>query len=322
MTEAELQARSDQSSFRSGFVALAGRPNVGKSTLVNALVGAKVAITSDKPQTTRSAIRGIYTEGDAQVVYVDTPGYHKPRTLLGERLNQVVRAAWADVDLALFVVDGHAGIGRGDQKVADDLRSSGRPALCVVNKVDLLSRQQVAAALVAASRLGDFEEFVPASARTGDALGLLRELVLARMPPGPLYYPPGARTDQPPPAFVAELVREKLLERTRDELPHSIAAVTEDYAEREDGLLEIRVRVFVERESQKGMVIGRRGETIKAVGIEAREEIEALFGRRAFLDLRVRVEKDWQRSAHALKRLGFGTQGLEFGDASGNSQGV
>ncbi len=322
MSEAEPRRPDDQGSFRSGFVVLAGRPNVGKSTLVNALVGAKVAITSDKPQTTRSAIRGIYTQEDAQVVFVDTPGYHKPRTLLGERLNQVVRAAWGDVDLGLFVVDGRAGIGRGDQKVADDLRASGRPALCVVNKVDLLSREQIAAALSAASGLGDFEEFVPASARTGEGLGVLRELVLARMPPGPLYYPAGARTDQPPAVFVAELVREKLLQRTRDELPHSIAALTEDYDERDDGLLEIQVRIFVERESQKGIVIGKGGETLKAVGTAAREEIEALFGRRVFLDLRVRVEKDWQRRAHALERLGFGPQRLEFGDAAGDGQGV
>ncbi|MGH2756136.1 MAG: GTPase Era [Actinomycetota bacterium] len=291
--------------FRSGFVAVVGRPNVGKSTLVNALVGEKVAITSDKPQTTRGAIRGIVDAPGAQLVLVDTPGYHKPRTLLGERLNEVVRAAWSDVDLALFVVDGKAGVGRGDEKVASDLLSAGRPTLAVINKVDAMTPGAIAEALAATSRLGDFEEFVPLSAREGDGVELLRDLVFERIPEGPMYYPPGACRDQPRPAFVAELVREKILARTRDEVPHSVAVVTEDYETREDGLLEIRATIFVERESQKGIVIGKGGANIKVVGTEAREEIEALFGHRVFLDLRVKVEKDWQRRAHALQRLGF-----------------
>ncbi|HEX2241382.1 MAG TPA: GTPase Era [Actinomycetota bacterium] len=291
--------------FRSGFVAVVGRPNVGKSTLVNALVGGKVAIVSDKPQTTRSAVRGIFTSSEAQLVFVDTPGYHKPRTLLGKRLNEVVRTAWSDVDLALLVVDGDAGIGRGDEKVAADLRSMKRPTFCVVNKLDRLPKPKVAQALTAAAALGDFEEYVPVSALKGDGVDLLRELVVARMPEGPMYYPPDANREQPPPMFVAELVREKLLTRTREELPHSIAVVTEEFAERDDGLLEIQANVFVERESQKGIVIGKGGHTLKAVGTEAREEIEALFGRHVFLDLRVKVEPDWQRRAQSLDRLGF-----------------
>lgn len=292
--------------FRSGFAAIVGRPNTGKSTLVNALVGEKVAITSDKPQTTRGAIRGVIDVDDGQIVLIDTPGYHKPQTLLGHRLNEVVRASWADVDVALFVVDGAAGIGRGDKRVASDLASARRPAFCVVNKLDLLSPGEVAAALHAASTLGDFEEFIPVSARTGESVPLLRDLVLARMPEGPMYYPAGTRTDQPPPVFVAELVREKLLHRTREELPHSIAVVTEDYEEREDGVLMIHADIFVERESQKGIVVGKGGASIKAAGTEAREEIETLFGRKVYLDLRVKVEKDWQRRSHALERLGFG----------------
>ncbi|MDQ3952487.1 MAG: GTPase Era [Actinomycetota bacterium] len=283
-----------------------GRPNVGKSTLVNSLVGTKVAITSDKPQTTRSAIRGILDREGVQVVFVDTPGYHKPRTLLGARLNDVVRATWKDVDLALFVVDGKAGIGRGDEKVAADLSTASCPAFCVVNKVDVMGRDAVAAALMRAAAIRDFDEFVPVAARTGENVGVLADLVAARMPEGPMYYPPGTRTDQPPPAFVAELVREKLLSRARDELPHSIAVVTEDFEERDDGLLEIRATVYVERESQKGIVIGKGGETVKAVGTETRLEIEALFGTKVFLELRAKVEKDWQRRAHALERLGFG----------------
>jgi GTP-binding protein Era len=291
--------------FRSGFVAVVGRPNVGKSTLVNALVGGKVSITSDKPQTTRGAVRGILNAPNVQVVLVDTPGYHKPKTLLGSRLNDLVRSAWSDVDLALFVVDGASGVGRGDQRVAKDLRDANRPTLSVVNKTDAMKPHEIAGALAAISAMGEFDEYVPLSAKTGDGVDLLRELIVARMPEGPMYYPEGTNTDQPPPAFVAEVVREKLLARTRDELPHSIAVMTEDYEERDDGLLEVRATIFVERDSQKGIVIGKGGATLKAAGTEAREEVELLFGRKVFLDLRVKVEQDWQRRAHALERLGF-----------------
>ena len=293
-------------SFRSGFVSLVGRPNTGKSTLVNSFVGEKVAITSDKPQTTRSAVRGILNVPDAQVVFVDTPGYHKPRNLLGERLNDVVRAAWSDVDLALFVVDAAGGVGRGDERVAKDLAGTGVATICVVNKIDDAGRPKVVTALSSASELGDFEEIVPISAKTGEGVDLLKDLVLKRLPEGPMYYPEGTSTDQPPPVFVAELIREKLLARTREELPHSIAVTVEEYEERDDGLLWVQARIFVERQSQKGMVIGRGGEVIKAAGTEARLEIEALFGRKVYLDLTVKVEKDWQRRAYALDRFGFG----------------
>jgi GTP-binding protein Era len=295
--------------FRSGFVAVVGRPNVGKSTLVNALVGTKVAITSDKPQTTRSAIRGILDAEGAQVVLVDTPGYHKPRTLLGERLNQVVRGAWSDVDLALFVVDGKAGIGSGDERVTADLASARCPVYCVVNKIDALGKPRTAAALTSAQRLGDFAEFIPVSALSGDNVDVLRNLVVASLPEGPMYYPPGVPRDQPPPVFVAELIREKILSRTHDEVPHSVAVVTEDFEQRDDGLLAISASIYVERDSQKGIVIGKGGSILKAVGTEAREEIETLFGHKVFLDLRVKVEKDWQRHPHALQRLGFTGEG-------------
>jgi GTP-binding protein Era len=291
--------------FRSGFAAVVGRPNVGKSTLVNALVGTKVAITSDKPQTTRGAVRGILDVPGAQIVFVDTPGYHKPRTLLGERLNEVVRQAWADVDLTLFVVDGSTSVGRGDHRVADDLRIAAVPTICVVNKIDRIGKPKIAEALATAAALGEFDEFVPVSARTDEGLPVLSDLVIDRMPEGPQFYPEGTRRDQPPPVFVAELLREKLLALTREELPHSIAVVTEDYVERDDGLLEIEAEVFVERESQKGIVIGRNGSTLKAAGTQARQEIEVLFGRRVFLRSRVKVYKDWQRREHALERLGF-----------------
>lgn len=296
---------SDGSSFKSGFVAVVGRPNVGKSTLLNQIMGSKVAITSDKPQTTRTPIRGILDRPGAQIVFVDTPGYHKPRTLLGQRLNTVVRDAWSDVDLALFVVDGDAGVGRGDDRVAQDLRAANRPTFCVVNKVDRMTPSKIAENLASASKLGDFKEFFPISAKTGDGVDVLVENVIAAMPEGPMYYPAGTRTDQPPPIFVAELVREKLLRRTREELPHSIAVVTEDYEEREDGLLMIRATVFVERDSQKGIVVGKGGETIKAVGTEARHEIETLFGRKVYLELHAKVEKDWQRRSYALEKMGY-----------------
>lgn len=292
--------------FRSGFVAVVGRPNVGKSTLVNALVDAKVAITSNKPQTTRSTIRGILDVPGAQIVFLDTPGYHKPRNLLGERLNEAVRAAWSDVDLTLFVVDGASGVGGGDRLMAEELAQLSTDVFCVVNKIDAISKSEIAQQLSAAATLTDFAEFVPVSARERAGLETLTDLVLQRMPAGPQYYPPGSRTDQPPPRFVAELVREKLLGRTYDEVPHSIAVVTDDYEERDDGLLTIRASIYVERESQKGMVVGKGGETIKAVGTAARHEIEALFGRKVFLELRAKVERDWQKHAHALERLGFG----------------
>lgn len=291
--------------FRSGFVAVVGRPNVGKSTLINSIIGSKVTITSDKPQTTRSTVRGILDRPDSQTVFIDTPGYHKPRTLLGKRLNQVVRDAWQDVDAAMFLVDGYAGVGRGDERVAHDLRAASGPRFCVVNKVDRIGPAKIAEALATAARLGDFDEFYPVSAKTGEGVAELVDDVVGRLPDGPKYYPEGTRTDQPPPKFVAELVREKLLERARDELPHSIAVVTEDFEERDDGLLEIRATVYVERDSQKGIVIGKGGATMKAVGTEAREEIETLFGRKVFLELRAKVEKDWQRRAYALERMGF-----------------
>ena len=294
------------SSYRSGFVAVVGRPNVGKSTLVNALVGDKVAITSDKPQTTRSAIRGVLTTDALQVVFVDTPGYHKPKTLLGQRLNDLVRAAWSGVDLALFVVDAAAGVGRGDARVAQDLAAVGAPSFCVVNKIDACKRDEIAAALAQAASFGDHAEFIPVSARTGEQVDKLRDLVMTRMPAGPLFYPPGMTTDQPPPVFVAELVREKLLSTARDELPHSIAVVTDEYVERDDGILEIHAVIYVERDSQKGIVIGKGGSTLKRAGTETREELEILFGRKVYLELRVKVEKEWQRRPHALERLGFG----------------
>jgi GTP-binding protein Era len=291
--------------FRSGFVALLGRPNVGKSTLLNRLVDAKVSIVSDKPQTTRSQVRAVLTTGDAQVVVLDTPGVHKPRTRLGERLNQSALATLGEVDVVCLMVEAGGGIGPGDRFIADHVTAVATPRLLVVNKVDLARPAEIAAALDEATTLGEFDAFVPLSAKTGDGVGILVDEIVSRLPEGPRYYPEGVVTDQPDAFVIAEIVREKLLAVTREELPHSIAVTVDEIEERPNGVLAARAVILVERPSQKAIVIGRGGEMIKTVGTRAREELEALFGTKVFLETHVRVERDWQRRDHALDRLGF-----------------
>ena len=291
--------------FRSGFVAVVGRPNVGKSTLVNSLVGRKVAIVSDKPQTTRHDARAVLTTEGYQIVFTDTPGFHKPRTLLGTRLNDLVGAATQGVDAIVMVVDAKDGIGRGDAFVYERrVRPVGVPAFCAVNKLDLLRNREEVPQLQAAADLGDFEEIVPVSAKTARGVGMLRDLLLERLPEGPAYYPDGEFTDQPLEIRLAEIVREKALAVTRQEVPHSIAVLVEELEEGE-GLTKIHANLIVERDSQKGIVIGKGGETLKTIGTRAREEMELVLGRRVFLDLRVKVLKEWQRDPKALQRLGF-----------------
>ena len=291
--------------FRSGLVAVVGRPNVGKSTLVNALVGQKVAIVSNKPQTTRRDIRAIRTTADHQIVFTDTPGFHKPRTLLGSRLNELVGQATAGVDVVVLVVDAKAGVGRGDGFVYErQVRQTGVPAICAVNKVDLLRDRAEVPQLQAAADLGAFEEVVPVSAKTGRGLDLLLDLIAARVPEGPPLYPVEQVTDLPLEVRLAELVREQALVVTREEVPHSIAVVVEELEDR-DGLTHVSATIVVERDSQKGIVIGKGGSVLKAIGTAAREEMEALLGTRVFLDLRVKVLKEWQRDPKALRRLGF-----------------
>jgi GTP-binding protein Era len=292
---------------KSGLVALAGRPNVGKSTLLNALLGQKLAIVSDKPQTTRSVVRGVLHRPEGQAVLVDTPGLHKPRTLLGQRLNDLVRGTLSEVDLILMLVDAAAGVGPGDRFLAGELAKVATPRFCVVNKMDAAPRAKMAAALQAAGTLADFAEIVPVSARTGDQLGLLVELVMSHLPEGRPLYPEGHTSDEPEQHLVAELIREKALARVRDELPHSVAVLVEEMGpdpERED-LLVIRAVLFVERASQKPIVLGRGGSGLRDIGTEARAELEALFGTKVYLDLRVKVAKDWQRDPRQLSRLGF-----------------
>ncbi|MBV8950137.1 MAG: GTPase Era [Actinobacteria bacterium] len=300
--------RPDSSSFRSGFVSVVGRPNVGKSTLVNRLVGSKVSIVSDRPQTTRTEVRGVRTTEANQIVFLDTPGVHKPRTLLGERTNERALITLREVDVVCFVVDASGPIGPGDRFVAARVVEAGSPTVAVVNKIDAASRGDVAHRLAQSARLGDFDAFVPVSAATGDGLDALLEEIEARLPEGPRYYPDGVVTDQPETFLVAELVREKLLAVAHDELPHSIA-VTAEPIERGDGargdVLAFRVVIRVERDSQKGIVIGRGGAVLKKAGTDARRELEALLGARVYLDSVVRVDRDWQRRPHALERLGF-----------------
>jgi GTPase len=292
---------------KSGLVALVGRPNVGKSTLLNALLGQKLAIVSDKPQTTRSAVRGVLHRPEGQIVLVDTPGLHKPRTLLGQRLNDLVRGTLSEVDLVLQLVDAAAGVGAGDRFLAAELAKVDTPKLCVVNKMDAASRAKLAAALQAAADLADFAEIVPVSAREGTQLDLLVELILRHLPDGRPLYPEGHTSDEPEQHLVAELIREKALALVRDELPHSVAVLVEELGpdpERDD-LLVIRAFLFVERASQKPIVLGRGGSVLREIGTRARAELEALFGSKVYLDLRVKVAKEWQRDPRQLARLGF-----------------
>ena len=293
--------------MKAGLVALVGRPNVGKSTLLNALLGRKLAIMSDKPQTTRSVVRGVLHRPEGQAVLVDTPGLHKPRTLLGQRLNDLVRGTLGEVDLVCLLVDAVAGVGAGDRFLATEVGEVATPTICVVNKLDAAPRARMAAALQAAAALGDWAEVVPVSARTGEQLDLLVELVFAQLPEGRPLYPEGHVTDEPEQHLVAELIREKALAMVRDELPHSVAVLVDELGpdpDRED-LLVVRATLFVERASQKPIVLGRRGAVLREIGTRARAELEALLGAHIYLDLRVKVAKEWQRDPRQLARLGF-----------------
>ena len=292
--------------FRSGFVTLVGRPNVGKSTLLNQLVGTKVSIVSDKPQTTRNQVRGVLGAPDSQVVFIDTPGIHKPRTELGRRLNQRSLETLEAVDVVCFLVEASAPIGAGDRFIAAALARVETPVVLVVNKVDAAGRGAVAAHLAeAAAILGDFAAFVPLSAATGEGTDALLGEIRSRLPEGPRYYPEDVVTDQPDVFLAAELVREKLLATARQELPHSLAVTVEEIEERPGPLLVMRAVIRVERDSQKAIVIGKGGAILKAAGTAARKELEALLGAKVHLETHVKVERDWQRRPDALDRLGY-----------------
>ena len=290
---------------RSGFVALAGRPNAGKSTLVNAIVGGKVAIVSDKPQTTRREIRGIATADDWQMVLVDLPGVQRPRDLLTERMQRQVERALADADATVFVLNGEQKIGPGDRFIAEALKRARLPVVTVVNKVDLLDRARTVAALAAAAALGVQGEVFPISARDGTGVAELTAELAGLMPEGPFLYPPEHDSDLPEQVRMAELVREQVLLRTREELPHAVEVEVAEMEERDDGLLVITARVWADSDSQKGILIGSGGRMIKSVGSAARREIEHALGRRVHLDLNVRVRKGWRRDEGLLDRLGI-----------------
>ncbi|NDU72927.1 GTPase Era [Actinomadura sp. DSM 109109] len=294
--------------MNSGFACFIGRPNVGKSTLMNALVGTKVAITSSRPQTTRRAIRGIVHRPDAQLVVVDTPGLHKPRTLLGERLDSLVRSTLTEVDVIGFCVPADQPVGPGDKYIARELAGVRKtPVVAIVTKTDLAAPEQVAEQLLAVGRLGEFADIVPCSAESGFQVDLVGDLLISHLPEGMPLYPEGDLTDEPEQVLVGELIREAALEGVRDELPHSIAVVVDEMAPREgrDDLVDVYAHLFVERSSQKGIIIGHKGSRLREVGAAARRQIEALLGTKVFLDLRVSVLKDWQRDPKQLRRLGF-----------------
>jgi GTP-binding protein Era len=290
---------------RSGFVALAGRPNAGKSTLVNRIVGAKVAIVSDRPQTTRREIRGIATGDDWQLVLVDLPGVQRPRDPMTERMQGRVEQALGEADAVLFLLNGEQRVGPGDRFIARTLRDSGRPVVTAVNKVDKLDRAGTASALVVAEELGLEGEIFPVSAKHGAGIGELVAHLVGLMPEGPLLYPPEELSDQPEHVRLAELVREQVLRRTREELPHAVEVQVEELESREDGLMFVEASVWVESESQKAILIGAGGRTVKAIGTAARREIEGATGGRVHLDLRVRVRKGWRRDEGLLDRLGI-----------------
>jgi GTP-binding protein Era len=290
---------------RSGFVALAGRPNVGKSTLLNQLVGEKVAIVSNRPQTTRRAIRGIATLGETQLVLVDLPGVQRPRDPLTERMQRRMEQELRESDAALMILNGQQGAGPGDRFIARAIANAGVPNVIAVNKVDVLDRRQVLDALEQAASLELEGEVFPVSALRGAGVPELVEALVALLPEGPFMYPPEDRTDMPEHVRLAELIREQVLARTRDELPHAVEVEVDEPEENENGLLVVTARAWAETESQKGILIGARGAMVRAIGSAARKEMEALLGRRVHLDLSVRVRKGWRRDDALLDRLGI-----------------
>lgn len=296
----------EQSPHRSGFVALVGRPNAGKTTLTNALVGEKVGIVSNRPQTTRHAIRGVVHKPEGQIVLVDTPGLHKPKSLLGRRLNDVVRDTLSDVDVIVFCVPADQPVGTGDTFIARQLREVQAPVVVVVTKTDAAGRKQVAEQLIAASQLVEAAEVVPVSAVKGDQVGLLGDLLITLLPEGPPLYPEEQTTDEDTERQLAELVREAALEKVFQEVPHSLAVTIEEITRRTDrDLVEVHALLHVERNSQKPMLLGKGGSIIKAIGTEARAGMETLLGARVHLDLHVTVLGEWQDDPKKLNRLGY-----------------
>jgi len=291
--------------YKSGFAALVGRTNVGKSTLLNRMIGRKVAIVSDKPQTTRNKILGVLTADDYQVVFLDTPGFHKPKHRLGEHLVQVALKALREVDIILFLVEADHPPGPGDLFIIDKLKEIKTPVLLVINKVDLVKREELLPLIEQYSKLYDFAEVVPVSALTGDNVAKLLELIARYLPAGPQYYPEDMITDRPESFIMAELIREKVLELTSQEVPHSVAVVIEELKQRPNGVVAVRALIYTERESQKGILIGKGGSMLKKIGQSAREEVENLLGSKIYLELWVKVKEDWRNREGQLRYFGY-----------------
>ncbi|HEY8451097.1 MAG: GTPase Era [Micromonosporaceae bacterium] len=304
MGEQPQSPGADAGTYRAGFACFVGRPNAGKSTLTNAIIGQKIAITSTRPQTTRHVIRGVLHRPDAQLVLVDTPGMHKPRTLLGQRLNDLVRQTWSEVDVIGLCIPANERVGPGDRFISGEIARLRATVIAVVTKSDLVGPARLAEQLVAVSQLGEFAEVVPVSAVTGFQVSTLVDVMIRYLPESPQLYPDDMVTEQPEHVMIAELIREAALEGVRDELPHSIAVLVEEI-QREGDLTRIYADLYVERPSQKAIVIGRRGSRLRDVGSRARASIEELLGTRVYLDLHVRVAKEWQRDPRQLRRLGF-----------------
>ena len=296
--------------YKSGFVGIIGRPNVGKSTLMNRILGQKIAIMSDKPQTTRNKIQGIYSDDEMQVIFLDTPGVHKPQHKLGEYMNKAATGMVGDVDIIFYLIDATAKIGGGEEFIAAQLKKVKAPVFLIVNKIDLIQPPQVLKVIKTYSRLLDFAEVVPVSALNGENVDELLLTLKKYLPKGPQYYDPDQITDQPERAIMAEIIREKIFLNTRDEIPHSVAVAVTEYSVRENGALYIGAAIYVERESQKGIIIGKGGKMLKEIGSAARPEIENLFGNRVFLDLRVKVKKDWRNKDNLLKNFGYDKKDL------------
>ena len=292
-------------SIRSGFASIIGRPNVGKSTLINSLIGHKIAIISDKPQTTRNQIRGIFTTEHGQVVFIDTPGMHKPRHRLGEFMVEVARRTLKEVDLILYVVDAAVEFGGGEQYILDQLTKVTTPVFLIINKIDLVTRPELLKVIEIYKSKGQFAEIVPVSAVKRDNLDRLSQVIFDYLPEGPYYYPTDMISDQPEYMIMAELIREKVLLLTREEIPHSVAVEVEEVKVRSNDLVYLRAVIYVERDTQKGILIGKQGKMLKEVGKLAREDIQNLLGNQVYLDLWVKVKKDWRNNPVALSSLGY-----------------
>lgn len=291
--------------FKSGFIAIIGRPNVGKSTLMNQVIGQKIAIMSDKPQTTRNKIHGVYTREHAQIVFLDTPGIHKPQSRLGDYMMKVATNTLSEVDAILFLVDVVDGIGGGDKFIIEQLKRVNTPIILVLNKIDQVHPEALLPAIVAYKDLHDFAEIIPVSAKNGNNVSTLMEQIIKYLPEGPQYYPEDQVTDYPEQFICAELIREKILHATREEIPHSVAVFIEQMKVEDNGVVHIGAVIYVERDSQKGIIIGKNGALLKEIGQKARRDMEALLGSKIFLELWVKVKKDWRNRDAVLRDLGF-----------------